>query len=79
MEPTPDALPPEIRSHTLFEDAQAIFTGALFVSLALMLFGECGLLTGGTLAGAGIVADSDPEREWEETRHKAAGLLQAAV
>ncbi|MEY4482646.1 MAG: hypothetical protein RL693_98 [Verrucomicrobiota bacterium] len=28
--------------------------------------------------GAGIVADSDPEREWEETQHKAAGLLQAA-
>ncbi len=28
--------------------------------------------------GAGIVADSDPEREWEETRHKAAGILQAA-
>lgn len=28
--------------------------------------------------GAGIVADSDPAREWEETRHKAAGLLAAA-
>lgn len=28
--------------------------------------------------GAGIVADSDPEHEWEETRHKAAGLLAAA-
>jgi len=27
--------------------------------------------------GAGIVADSVPEREWEETLHKAAGLLQA--
>jgi uncharacterized membrane-anchored protein YitT (DUF2179 family) len=54
MESTPAALPPEIRSHTLFEDAQAIFTGALFVSLALMLFGECGLLTGGT-AGAAFV------------------------
>lgn len=26
-------------------------------------------------AGAGIVADSVPEREWEETWHKAAGLL----
>lgn len=29
--------------------------------------------------GAGIVADSDPEKEWEETQHKAAGLLQAAL
>ncbi len=28
--------------------------------------------------GAGIVADSDPLREWEETRHKAAGLLLAS-
>ncbi len=28
-------------------------------------------------AGAGIVADSDPVREWEETEHKAAGLLRA--
>ncbi|MBP7949053.1 MAG: aminodeoxychorismate synthase component I [Verrucomicrobiales bacterium] len=28
--------------------------------------------------GAGIVADSDPQREWEETLHKAAGLLSAA-
>jgi len=29
--------------------------------------------------GAGIVADSIPEREWEETRHKATGLLSAAA
>ncbi len=27
--------------------------------------------------GAGIVADSDPEMEWEETLHKAAGIFQA--
>ena len=27
--------------------------------------------------GAGITADSDPEKEWEETLHKAAGILQA--
>jgi anthranilate/para-aminobenzoate synthase component I len=29
--------------------------------------------------GAGIVADSDPVHEWEETRHKAQGLLRAAA
>lgn len=29
--------------------------------------------------GAGIVADSVPEQEYEETRHKAAGLLKAAA
>ena len=28
-------------------------------------------------AGSGIVADSIPEREWEETLHKASGLLTA--
>jgi anthranilate synthase component 1 len=28
-------------------------------------------------AGAGIVADSVPEREWEETRSKAQALLSA--
>jgi para-aminobenzoate synthetase component 1 len=28
--------------------------------------------------GAGITADSDPDKEWEETLHKAAGILQAA-
>ena len=28
--------------------------------------------------GAGITTDSDPEQEWEETLHKAAGILKAA-
>src|SRR5690606_17378545 len=28
-------------------------------------------------AGAGIVADSDPRREWQETLNKARGLLKA--
>ncbi len=28
--------------------------------------------------GAGIVADSRPEREWDETLEKAAGILLAA-
>ena len=43
---------PAIDHHTTFEDAQAIFTGALFVSLALVLFGEVGLMTGGTAGAA---------------------------
>jgi uncharacterized membrane-anchored protein YitT (DUF2179 family) len=37
-----------IQEHTLFEDVQALFTGTLFVSLALILFAQVGLLTGGT-------------------------------
>lgn len=45
---------PAIRSHTRFEDAQAIFTGVLFVSLAMILFAQVGLLIGGT-AGMAFV------------------------
>jgi len=44
--------PPE--RHTLFDDAQGIFTGTLFVSLALLMFNQAGLLTGGT-AGLAFV------------------------
>ena len=38
------------------------------------------LLKGETLSiqvGAGIVADSDPEKEYEETINKAAGMMKA--
>ena len=54
MQSSPPIVLPEVRSHTIFEDAQAIFTGALFVSLALILFAQVGLLTGGT-AGVAFV------------------------
>jgi len=50
----PSPTDPGIQVHTPFEDAQAIFTGTLFVSLALILFGQVGLMTGGT-AGAAFV------------------------
>ncbi len=40
--------PSSVQVHTPFEDAQAIFAGTLFVSLALILFGQVGMLTGGT-------------------------------
>lgn len=40
--------------HTLFDDIQGIFTGTLFVSLALVIFNQAGLLTGGT-AGLAFV------------------------
>ncbi|WP_295956503.1 YitT family protein [Rhodoferax sp.] len=41
-----------VHLHTAFEDAQAIFTGTLFVSLALILFAQAGLMTGGTAGAA---------------------------
>ena len=34
--------------HGLFEDAQALVTGTLFVSLGIVMFSHVGLLTGGT-------------------------------
>jgi len=49
---TAPPMTPRVQPHTLFEDAQAIFTGVLFVSLALILFGQVGLLTGGTAGAA---------------------------
>lgn len=50
----PSPTHPGVQVHTPFEDAQAIFTGTLFVSLALILYGQVGLMTGGT-AGAAFV------------------------
>ena len=42
------AAPPAQR-HSLFEDAQALVTGTLFVGLGLLLFRQAGLMTGGTV------------------------------
>jgi anthranilate synthase component I len=39
----------------------------------LIAQGSCGYIQ----SGAGIVADSNPQREWEETEHKASAVLQA--
>lgn len=40
--------------HGPFEDAQALFAGTLFVGLAMLMFGQAGLLTGST-AGLAFV------------------------
>lgn len=40
---------PELQRHSLFEDAQALITGTLFVGLGLALFRQAGLMTGGTV------------------------------
>ncbi|NVK00880.1 MAG: YitT family protein [Oceanospirillaceae bacterium] len=38
----------EANKHTLFEDLQAIFTGAIAVALGVLFLKQAGLLTGGT-------------------------------
>jgi uncharacterized membrane-anchored protein YitT (DUF2179 family) len=43
------------RAHTLFEDAQAIVTGALVVAFGLTLLKHAGLLTGGTAGLAFLI------------------------
>lgn len=42
------AMTTPIARHTLFEDAQALITGTLCISLGVALFKHAGLLTGGT-------------------------------
>ena len=46
--------PPASR-HSLFEDAQAIVTGALFIALGVTMFATAGLLTGGTAGLAFLI------------------------
>ncbi|WP_298934165.1 YitT family protein [uncultured Ramlibacter sp.] len=41
-----------VQPHSPVEDAQALFAGTLFVSLALLLYNKAGLLTGGTAGAA---------------------------
>jgi uncharacterized membrane-anchored protein YitT (DUF2179 family) len=43
------------RRHSLFDDAQALITGTLFVTLGLTLFQQAGLMTGGTAGIALLV------------------------
>lgn len=43
-----------VARHSLFDDAQALITGTLFVALGLVLFRHAGLVTGGT-AGIAFV------------------------
>ena len=45
--PEAPATPPPAR-HRPHEDVQALITGTLFVALGVIMFRECGLLTGGT-------------------------------
>jgi uncharacterized membrane-anchored protein YitT (DUF2179 family) len=44
----PVSVPDPIERHSLFDDAQALVTGTLFISLGVVMFNHTGLLTGGT-------------------------------
>ncbi|MDB6070904.1 MAG: para-aminobenzoate synthase, subunit, partial [Verrucomicrobiales bacterium] len=46
------------------------------IAIRTIVIQEC---TASFHVGAGIVADSRPESEWNETLHKAAGMLAAAA
>ena len=46
--PTPPAPPPAVVPHSLTEDAIAVFTGVLLISVGIAFFTSAGLLTGGT-------------------------------
>jgi len=53
------------------------FNGDMDLAIAI----RTAVLKGGQLhvqAAAGVVADSDPRAEWQETRHKARAVLKAA-
>ena len=41
--------------HRPYEDVQALVTGTLFVALGVVLFGQAGLLTGGTAGIAFLI------------------------
>jgi uncharacterized membrane-anchored protein YitT (DUF2179 family) len=43
-----NALANEVTTHSLFEDVVAILTGTMLVSLGVAMFGQSGLITGGT-------------------------------
>jgi uncharacterized membrane-anchored protein YitT (DUF2179 family) len=53
ISPSGGTAPPH--THTLFEDAQAIVTGALVVAFGIMLVKDAGLLTGGTAGLAFLI------------------------
>lgn len=51
----PELLDRAVTHHRLHEDLQALVTGTLFVALGVVLFGQAGLLTGGTAGLAFLI------------------------
>lgn len=80
---------PKKRAREIIEELESVSRGVYTGAIGCLGFnGEClfsiairtAVREGDLLhfhVGAGIVADSDPEMEWEETLHKAEGILRA--
>jgi anthranilate synthase component 1 len=72
-----DELEPERRGLYAGAVGYLGFDGNMDLAIAI----RTAVVKDGTLhvqAGAGIVADSDPASEWQETRNKARAILRAA-
>ena len=81
---------PKVRAMEIIEEQEperrGVYAGCIGYFAANGTMDTCiglrtALVKDGTLyvqAGGGVVADSDPEAEYEETRHKARALLRAA-
>jgi anthranilate synthase component 1 len=71
---------PKIRAMEIIEELEPVRRGVYGGAVGYFGFGGTMVIKNGTVyvqAGAGIVADSDPEREHAECLNKARGLLQA--
>ena len=55
LTPLPVGAADEIAHHRPHEDVQALVTGTLFVALGVVMFGQAGLLTGGTAGLAFLI------------------------
>ncbi len=81
---------PKVRAMEIIDELEPVKRGLYAGAVGYLGFGgdmdlaiaiRTAVVKDGTLhvqAGAGIVADSDPESEWQETRNKARAVLRAA-
>ncbi len=81
---------PKVRAMEIIDELEPVRRGIYGGAAGYLSYGgemdlaiaiRTGLIKNGMLyvqAAAGVVADSDPEKEWQETEHKARAVLRAA-
>jgi anthranilate synthase component 1 len=81
---------PKVRAMEIIEELEPVKRGVYGGAVGYLSFGgemdlaiaiRTAVIKGGMLyvqAGAGVVADSDPASEWQETENKARAVLRAA-